>query len=173
MNRVSGNFGWFFTDFNSNIVKNLSESQNIIVRNLNVYNSTDVGLFIDNFENHYIFGGYGIDNYEYNGTQSLEIYGKYSRYSAYYNLQANISLDSATYSIEYPNGFLDFGYTPDYNLYSYLSFIDPSIFGPSKEYSSLPVYENIPVSVNGIYIDNGFPDHNKLRFSENLRNEWE
>lgn len=173
VNRVSGNFGWFFTDFNSNIVKNLSESQNIIVRNLNVYNSTDVELFIDNFENHYIFGGYGIDNYEYNGTQSLEIYGKYSRYSAYYNLQSNISLDSATYSIEYPNGFLDFGYTPDYNLYSYLSFIDPSTFGPGKEYSSLPVYENIPVSLNGIYIDDGFPDHNKLRFSENLRNEWE
>src|SRR5690606_32496291 len=36
-----------------------------------------------------------------------------------------------------------------------------------------PVYENIPVSANGIYIDDGFPDHNKLRFSENLRNEWE
>lgn len=173
VNRVSGDYGWFFTDFNENIVKNLSESNNIIVKNLNVYRDDDLELFIDNFKNHYIFGAYGIDNYEFGGTQSLEIYGKYSRYSAYYNLQADVILDSGTYTLEYPEGFLNFGYTPDYNLFSYLSFIDSTIFDQSKEYSSLPVYEDMPVSTTGIYIDDGIPDHNKLYFSEDLRNEWE
>jgi len=175
INRVhsSGDWGWFFTDFNQNIVKNLSESQgNITVRNLNVYNSISEELFIYNIKNHYIGYAYDID-YDYSFPSNFEIFGKYSRYSAYYNLQTDVIVDSATYSLEYPEGFLNFGYTPDYNLYSYLSFIDPVTFDSSKEYSSLPVYENIPVSSVGIYIDDGIPDHNKLRFSEDLRNEWE
>ncbi len=171
VNRVDGNYGWFFTEFNQNIITNLSLSNNIIVRNLNLYNSTDSELFIDNFKKHYIYGGYGIEEIEYGGTQSFEIFGKYSRYSAYYNLQMNVEFDFNDFNMNYPDSFLNFGYTADYNLFSYLTFIDPTL--SSKEFNSLPIFNNIPVSTGNIYIDDGIPDHNKLRLGEDVKNIWE
>ena len=171
---MDGDYGYFFTDFNENIITNLSETTNpIYVKNLNLYNSTDPDVFINSFKNHYIYNAYGIDIIEYSATQSFEIFGKYSRYSAYYNLQVEID-NGTTTELDYPNGFLNFGYTPTYNILSYLTFINPSL-STSKEFLSLPVYENIPwgVSASNLYIDTGITHHNKIRFGSGLKNIWE
>ncbi len=174
VNRIEGDYSYFFTDFNENIITNLSQTTDpIYVKNLNLYNSTDQNLFIDIFKNHYIYNAYGIDIIEYSSVDSFEIFGKYTRYSAYYNLEIEIDDGVNTTEINYPSGFLNFGYTPTYNILSYLTFINPSL-GPSKEFLSLPVYEDIPwgSSTSNVYIDTGIPNHNKIRFGDDLEHVW-
>jgi len=177
-------------------------SSNIVltVTNLNL-NS----LFLDNFKKHYISYGYEIeviqDDYPVpvasplGVTQSFQITGKYSQFSAYYNLQANIQvLNTSGYLIEddirYKTPFLNFGYTPTYNLLSYLNFVDPEVFNPSKEFLVLPKYDDIPgpdsgisdttvVNDNLIYVDfvsnpySGELESNKLFFGLNLKPIWD
>ncbi len=176
INRVEGSYSYFFTDFNENIITNLSQTIDpIYVKNLNLYNSTSQDLFMDVFNRHYISNAYGIDTLEYSATQSsFEIFGKYSRYSAYYNLEMEIDDGTNTTEINYPSGFLNFGYTPTYNLLSYLTFINPAL-SASKEFLSLPVFENIPwgTTVSNVYIDIGIPSHNKIRFGTDLKHIWD
>lgn len=204
INRIFSSGGnyyqYFYTDFNENIVKNLTvTTYSIIVTNLNRYTTTASNSIDDleyKFNNHYIHNAYSIESEEKDipvvgTTQSFEIYGKYSQFSAYYNLEtlSGIStLSGSTYSnnLEYPSGFLNFGYTPTYNLLSYLSFIDSSIYTGSKEYFALPSYEAIPGPDSGqplvdlIYIDTGnapLPGPtggtNKLYLGSNLKNIWD
>lgn len=162
-------------------------------------------LFIDNFKKHYINFGYEIteitENYPkpdlspIGVTQSFQISGKYSQYSAYYNLQSNIEiLKTNGFLLEedilYPSGFLNFGYTPTYNLLSYLNFIDTSKYNPDKEFLALPKYSDIPgpdsdisdtniVNDNLVYIDfisgsySGQLETNKLFFGVNLKPIWD
>jgi len=174
VNRIESDYAFFFTDFNENIINNLSQAatSSIIVQNLNLYSNSDVNVFIDNFKNHYIYNAYGIEIY---GTQSLEIFGKYSKYSAYYNLEIDLEIDTlGTYDLNYPDGFLNFGYTPNYNLLSYLTFINPNL-GPTKEFLSLPIFENIPFgsSTTNVYMDIGISSHNKIRFGDDIKHIWE
>jgi hypothetical protein len=162
-------------------------------------------LFIDNFKKHYIYYGYDIDlivddyakplSNPIGVTQSFQITGKYSQYSAYYNLQASVGvLNTDGLLLEddilYPTGFLNFGYTPTYNLLSYLNFLNPSRYKPSKEFLALPHYDNIPgpnsgvtdtsvVNDNLIYFDfingaySGKLETNKLFFGLNLKPLWD
>jgi len=162
-------------------------------------------LFVDNFRKHYISNGYEIelvvDDYTkpesspIGLTQSFQVTGKYSQFSAYYNLQANIEiLNTDGYLLEedilYQSGFLNFGYTPTYNLLSYLNFVNPAKFRPSKEILALPKYEDIPgpdsgvpyttiVNDNIVYFDfvsgtySGQLETNKLFFGVNLKPIWE
>ena len=162
-------------------------------------------LFIDNFKKHYISNGYDIDtsvSYYPNPisspigiTQSFQITGKYSQFSAYYNLQANIEvLNTDGYLVEddvlYTSGFLNFGYTPTYNLLSYLNFIDNSKYVPSKEFLALPKYDDIPgpdsgipdtylVNDNIVYVDfilgsySNKLETNKVYFGVNLKHIWD
>jgi len=161
-------------------------------------------LFIDNFKKHYINFAYEItettenypkpDSSPIGITQSFQISGKYSQYSAYYNLQSNIEiLNTSSFLLEenllYPSGFLNFGYTPTYNLLSYLNFIDTNKYNPDKEFLALPKYDNIPGPDSGvtdtlitndniIYVDfisgsSGQLETNKLFFGINLKPLWE
>ena len=162
-------------------------------------------LFIENFKKHYINKAYDVevvnknylkpDSSPIGVTQSFQITGKYSQFSAYYNLQTNIEvLNTSGYLLEedllYQNGFLNFGYTPTYNLLSYLNYIDPSRYKPSKEFLSLPKYDDIPgpdsgiadtsvVNDNIVYVDfisgtySGQLEANKLYFGVNLKNIWD
>jgi hypothetical protein len=174
VNRVEGDYAYFFTEFNENIITNLSQTTDpIYVKNLNLYNSTDENLFIDIFKSHPIYNAYGIDTIEYSGTQSFEIFGKYTRYSAYYNLEIEVDDGTSITEMNYPSGFLNFGYTPTYNLLSYLTFINPSL-NDTKEFLALPVYDNIPwgTASTNFYIDTGIPNHNKIRLGSDLEDVW-
>lgn len=162
-------------------------------------------LFVDNFKKHYISKGYDIEliteNYPkpisspVGVTQSFQITGKYSQFSAYYNLQTNIEILNTggvllEEDIRYQNGFLNFGYTPTYNLLSYLNYLNTSKFTPSKEFLALPKYEDIPGPDSGVaptninndnlvYFDfvtgtySGQLETNKLFFGVNLKPIWD
>ena len=189
---------YFFTDFNENILNNIPNSlTGFTVRDLNKYpvisGLTSSEYFKDNFNKHYISYSYDCEIVTDNFvplstiTQSFRITPKYSQYSAYYNLQAKIDvLDTLSniYSdeIKYASGFLNFGYSPTYNLLSYLNYINPVEYVPSKEFLSMPNWIGVPGidSPQGIlgqladiiYIDTTF-ETNKLYFGSNLKYIWD
>ena len=197
---ITGYF-YFYTDFNQNILNNISYSTTgFTVRDLNKYplqNTTDNNqYFVDNFNKHYISYSYDCEQLVDNtlGTHSFRITPKYSQWSAYYNLQSTVDvLDSIgnNYSneIKYASGFLNFGYSPTYNLLSYLNFINPVEFTPTKEFLAMPNWISVPGPQlvpndipNQIFIDIGtyspyLPssngEDNKLRIGENLKYIWD
>lgn len=190
--------GWFYfyTDFNGNILNNIPYSQSgFTVRDLNKYPLTPNGLtssqyFIDNFNKHYINHGYECELVTDNflplsvATQSFRITPNFSQFSAYYNLQATIDvldISSNNYSneIKYASGFLNFGYSPTYNLLSYLNFINPVEYVPTKEFLSMPNWLSVIGPDNpsyttqtGIWIDTGL-ETNKLNFGSDLKYIWD
>lgn len=161
--------------------------------------------FLSNFKSHYINYAYDIEAVSANflvpeaspigTTQSFQITGKYNRYSAYYNLQANVEiLTTQNYLLEtdirYQSSFLNFGYSPTYNLLSYLNFVDSKKYIPNKPFLSLPCYEDIPgpdsnvsdtsaINDNIVYMDfilgqySGVIETNKLYFGLNLKHLWD
>ena len=174
----SYNFIYFYTDFNQNVLNNIQNSNSVFtVRNLNKYPiGTDHQYFIDNFNNHYIGNSYICDEVS---QTSFRFTGKYSQMSAYYNLQSTVDVLGATtsYSTEmkYPSAFLNFGYSPTYNLLSYLNFIDPLEYTFDKEFYAMPNYIGIPGPqlnpgdlANQIYVDITY-ETNKLIFGSNLK----
>lgn len=183
---------YFYTDFNGNILNNIpSSTYGFTVRDLNKYpldlNQKD--YFIDNFNKHYISYAYSCEEVLSNFvpissiTQSFRIAAKYSQFSAYYNLQSLVEIldiDANTYSteIEYVSSFLNFGYSPTYNLLSYLNFIDPSQYIPTKEFYSMPNWIDIPgpdsilTLDDKIFIDTGL-ETNKLRLGFNLKHIYD
>jgi hypothetical protein len=184
---VNDHYCYFYTDFNQNILNNIPSSiTGFTVRDLNKYPLTPNGLtssqyFIDNFNQHYINHGYEC---ELIATQSFRITPKFSQFSAYYNLQSTIDVldvNSSTYSneIKYASGFLNFGYSPTYNLLSYLNFINPIEYAPSKEFLSMPNWLGIIgpdntsyTTQSGIWIDVGL-ETNKLNFGIDLKYIWD
>lgn len=160
--------------------------------------------FISNFKNHYINYAYDIevvDKYipsptasPIGLTQSFQVTGKYTQYSAYYNLQSNVEvLTTQNYLVEedirYQSSFLDFGYSPTYNLISYLNFLDNKKYTPGKEFLSLPCYEDMPGPDSGIpdtsvendnlvYLDFVYGEYssmietNKIYFGKNFKHIW-
>jgi hypothetical protein len=136
---------------------------------------------------------YGVANATF---RDIEIKPKYNYFSAYYNLASNVSVSGDRFTMSYTSGFLNFGYSPTYNLLSYLeglndyNEVNPR-FTATKEYYALPEYRAIPLSgissltASQAYIDyNGltyssvspqipYSTTNKLIFGEDLRFEWE
>lgn len=189
-------YQYFYTNFNQNIINNLSEiPDSIELINLNRYPisaTNSVDILISNFNNHYISNAYEISEISTNYpnptaspigiTQSIEISAKYSQKSAYYNLSTKINaLTVNNYLLEdkinYSTSFLNFGYTANYNLLSYLNFINASIYTPTKEFLALPKYDSIPGPDSGedndnlVYID--VIDSNKIMFGKNIKHLWE
>lgn len=183
---------YFYTDFNENILNNVIQSNSTFdIRNLNKYSRTDSNYFIQNFNKHYISYSYDVeevtDRYNFGLTQaataSFQFTGKYSQWSAYYNLQSKVDVQAADYwqyteTIDYRNSFLNFGYSPNYNLLGYLNYLDPNYYTPDKEFFALPNYVNVPGPdsaqplADQIYIDTGIQD-NKMYFGANLKYIWE
>jgi hypothetical protein len=179
-------FMYFYTDFNENILNNIPNSQTgFTVRDLNKYpltpTSTSSDYFVDNFNKHYIGLSYDCEIVDNNATQSFLVTPKYSQWSAYYNLQTTVDVldvNSNIYSDEtkYASGFLNFGYSPTYNLLSYLNFIDPSEYVPGKEFLSMPHYFGIDTNsfdpTTSITMDTSSPT-NRIIFGSGLKHIWD
>jgi hypothetical protein len=64
---------------------------------------------------------------------------------------------------------MNFGYSPTYNIFSYLNKIDPDIFYGDKEFQILPYLDSLPgndgvgLTKNNIYIDSGSQSNILLR----------
>ena len=174
---LDNTFVYLYTEFNQSII-NMFKNSLIKITNLNRFNSRD--SLVSNFKKHPLYKGYDII---LNNNGVINFRPKFNNITSYYNMTTSLNLNDGeeTFTMEYKNSFLKFGYTPTYNLLDYLESINdintvnPRFF-PTKEYYSMPVYNNIPVSandINSIYIDYNIKKNNKLVFGSNLEFEWE
>jgi hypothetical protein len=178
---------YFFTEFNNNIIKELSQTS-VVITNLNKY--SDPLELSQRFNLHDFSNGYDMIY----STQSfeLEIKPKFNNLTSYYNLSAGLEVEiSGTpdfYPMEYTTGFLKFGYKATYNLLDYLESINDSgpnpVFLSTKTYYAMPDYRGIPIGnldPDNIFIElpnstsnNSFNEFDiRLNFGENLKLEWE
>jgi hypothetical protein len=169
-------FLYCYHNFSSDIISSL-RATGFSVKNLNVFSSAQD--FVNNFSLHPLSVGYEIGL-----TQSqIKIEGHLNNKTAYYNLAQNIIHDSTTYSFVYGESFFDFGYTPTYNIYDFLSRIDPVSFTSSKFFGAMPRYQNIPAldvdldsswtSSSNLILCDDTKLSNRLVFGKNLKFEWE
>ena len=178
INISSNYYIYMYTDFNDDIITNLKNTtESINFTNLQLYENG--GELVYKFGLHPLSYGYDL---EFDTTGSIiELSAVYDNKTAYYNMETDViigtSSGSATYSMTYPSGFIDFGYKPTYNILDYLSFINPNIFTASKQFLALPMYQNMPGNNGGgftysnIYIDTNYPT-NQLLFGNDLEFEW-
>ena len=174
VNRIVNNFVYCYSNFNQNIINCLlNTTTNIFIKNLNRYES--VNDFIQYYTYHPLSHGYAFDLND--GIITLS--GLFNNKTAYYNLQADLIINEMdTYDVKYVDAFLNFGYSPIYNILDYLSNIDNTIFTPDKKLVILPEYLNMPgnggnsLTDNIIYIDSG-SNTNKIIFGKNFKFNWE
>lgn len=133
----------------------------------------------------------------YSNNRILNLSSQFNNYTAYYNLATNVYMTTDKFTMSYTEGFLDFKYTPTYNILSYLEglndvgYPNPK-FTADKEYFAMPDYRGIPMSGNGIgiatnsvvYLDSSGITYsnytnpiqktsNTLKFGKDLQLEWE
>lgn len=186
------NYAYMFTEFNQSILRELvSTTQSVTLTNLNWY-SNSVELE-QRFNLHPISKAYELS---YDATSSVvQLVPQFNNFTSYYNLATNVNTQYSSFTMSYTSGFLNFGYTPTYNLLDYLESIndigDPNPkFYPTKEYLSMPDLRGIPMNGLGsftysnIYLDyNGMTaaqgldvphrQDNKLLFGKDLELEWQ
>jgi len=175
---------YMFTNFNENIITNLTQTSNPInIINLNKYKTVDE--LKNNFNLHPISNGYNlIYTPSISGIASnIKINAKFNNLTSYYNLATNVFVNNKTVTgtMSYTEGFLKFGYTPTYNLLDYLeqlnNIANPKFYA-SKEYLAMPDYRLIPMpgpnslQTSQVYIDYNYAK-NKIIFGTDLKLEWE
>jgi hypothetical protein len=133
----------------------------------------------------------------YSTRHVFDIKPQFNTTTAYYNLATNVLVSGDKFTMSYTSGFLDFKYTPTYDILSYLEGLNDSgapnpRFFANKEYLAMPDYRAIPMSGIGvniatqsvIYIEyNGItysnytaPVHrtsNRIKFGSDLKLEWQ
>jgi hypothetical protein len=169
---------YFYTEFNQNIITELKKvSNNILIVNTNKF--SDLLQFMDRVSLHPISDGYNFNLLNNN----LTISAKFNNLTAYYNMEMSVYngvLGSPLLFI-YKSGFINFGFTPTYNLLGFLENINaepnPALlpkFYSDKEYLAMPIYYNLPLdqlTPNTLYIDTNFVS-NKILFGKEFEFEW-
>ncbi len=184
---ISKRFYYMYSEFNQNIITDLieqftSDPSSVSLKNLNRFKTGDE--FVANLNSHPIGTAYSASNASSN---VVKIDPRFNASTAYYNLATNVVVNNNYYTMSYTDGFLNFKYTPTYNLLDYLEGInskinlDNPLFYESKEYFAMPVYRNIPIgtlTASNVYIDqNGLSASNsrgnKMLFGPDIKLEWE
>ena len=138
-----------YSNFNQNIIKNLQTTTSpITITNLNKYN--DFSDLIEIFELHPVSIGYKMES----NDNDVIISPRFNNKTAYYNLAATSTLGSISKDLDYLDSFLDFGYTPTYNILDYLEKVN-SRFNPSYKLSIMPEFYGLAGNNGG-----GFTDSN-------------
>jgi hypothetical protein len=169
-NDGSYDYFYMFTEFNQSIVNQIKSSgSSIDIVNLNLYSNDSE--FSDRFNIHPISNAYSASD----DSSIVTISPIFNNFSAYYNLSTGANLSGDSYTMSYSESFLDFGYSPTYNILSYLGKLNSSLFYDSKEYLAMPIYNSLSVgalTASNMYIDSNY-NVNKLFFGSNLKFEWE
>lgn len=150
---------YMYSEFNENINNDLQIG--LTITNLNKY--LNASELVDRFNKHYISNGYQLI---YNNIFTLS--SLFNTNTAYYNLQINVIVDSGTTSMLYKDSFLNFGYSPTYNIKDYLMNINTEL---DKEYLAMPIYRNIPLGA--LTTSTIYKDTNKLLFGIDLKLEFD
>lgn len=158
-----------FVNFNQNMTTGLKSSTNIKFTNLNKYN--DVPKLIDNIQNHPISIGYKISK----SSDIISVSGRFNNKTAYYNLAASILTYGLSKNMEYKETFMNFGFSPTYNLLDNLNRLNPSIFSPNKKFTILPEYIGLPGVTEAFYNQSNIKVDfsNKIVFGEDFKFHWE
>ena len=173
----SYNYLYMETEFNENIINDLqSTTGTITITNLNRYKS--ITELKNRFNSHPISNAYRLDYLDSYGnittsTSNLfQLSARFNTLTSYYNLQSSISVTSGVfttnYDMIYTSGFLNFGYSPTYNLMDYLTDLNnPNDVNPkfyaTKEYLSMPVYKGIPLG--SLTFSTAYIDYNGMTYS--------
>lgn len=168
------------SNFNENIINNLTKTlSSINVVNLNHF--FDVDKLIENFNLHPIGIGYKVSK----TSTDLKIEPLFNEKTAYYNLQAKIlnsGIPALTKEMKYKESFMNFGYSPTYNIFSYLNKINPQLFSANKEFTVMPALYSLAGNAGGgfnksnVYIDSGLQlasQSNTLFFGSELKLQWD
>lgn len=171
---ISGDrYLYCYSEYNDAIINGLKKTTStVLIENLNKYKNKSE--LISRFNLHPVSIGYKlIDN-----DDEIEIQARFNNKTAYYNMQADVNFYPYSLSMMYKESFLNFGYSPMYNILNYLSMINSSIFIPSKRFVILPRYYNLPgndsntFESNNIYIEVN-TSTNKLIFGSDFKFHWE
>ena len=161
-----------YTDFNSSIVRSFtSYTKPITIKNLNKYSGVDD--LVDKISKHPIGIGYELIN----NSGVVEVKARFNNKTSYYNLQTKVNGGGQELEMKYKESFLNFGYSPTYNLLDYLNNINP-VFSGSKGFAMLPKWRNLTgnngsnFTTQNIYIDPALGT-NKLVFGEDYKFVWE
>ena len=103
VNKIDSNWIYMYSNFNDNIIKNLTKGINVEFTNLNKFK--DYNTFISNFNNHSIGNGYKSSLV----NNSIKIEPTFNNLTSYYNLSTKIS---ATSSVGSNPNFIKFS-SPD------------------------------------------------------------
>jgi hypothetical protein len=184
---------YMFSEFNQNIITNIIQStSSVTLTNLNRYQTTDELIY--RFNEHPIGNAYKLEYSDSYGnvlsstSSILKMSADFNNLTSYYNLGTNVIIGGNYSEMKYTSGFLNFGYSPTYNLLSYLEGINgvgdlnPTFYA-TKEYLAMPEYRNIPLgslTSSTAYIDyNGMTasydlnsQGNKILFGKDLYLEW-
>jgi len=161
-----------FSNFNESIINSLKKTTKpIFFKNLNQYSDLDDLAY--NFNRHPIGFGYKLEN----GNGLVKISGLFNEKTAYYNLQSKVMIGANEYDLKYKDSFLNFGFTPTYNIYNFLNKINSDIFTPNKDFKILPTYYNLlgnnagNFTASNIFLDSGSVS-NYLLFGADYKFEW-
>lgn len=181
---LSGSFSQFKFDFTV-VERDVAGYKWISIQDISLYTESFLQVETNN---------YGVT---YSSNRILNIAPQFNNYTAYYNLSTNVYMTGDKFTMSYTEGFLDFKYTPTYNILSYLEGINDvgypnPKFTANKEYFAMPDYRAIPMSGNGVGIatasviflsSNGITysnytspiqkTSNLLKFGKELVLEWE
>lgn len=161
---------YFYSNFNGNIINDLNATpSNITMTNLNIFQNDDIDTLLNLINKHPISEGYEfkMEDYKFNVSP------RFNEKTAYYNLQSVIgtkdtgNVQPSKY-LQYDDSFIDFGYSPIYNIKDYLENINPTDFNSTKEFGAMPIYKDIPYG--GSYIQVNI---NKLYFDSNFKYEYD
>jgi len=165
-------FLFCYSDFNENIINNLKKTTSpIYLTNLNRYKDQDD--LVKNFNSH----PYGIGYKLTKSSDSIQVSALFNEKTAYYNLQSRTQIGDQIKDMVYKESFLDFGFSPNYNILTYLNKINPEVFDKNKDFVTLPRLYNIlgndtqSATDDNLYIDSTRPS-NYIRFGKNLYVEW-
>jgi hypothetical protein len=174
-----------YSDFNDNIIRNIRNLTSIItVTNLNRY--TSYSNLISNFENHPASIGYRLVE----DGNNIKVEQRFNNKTSYYNMQSTVILGTYSQDMKYEESFLNFGYSPTYNILDYLNKIDPVYFNTNSVFSIMPRYYGVPGNSGGTFTQsNVFIDllegqqsgtysyyrygTNKVMFGSDFRFHWE
>jgi hypothetical protein len=186
VNIGSDQYIYMFNDFNDNIITNLSiTTYSVTLTNLNKYSTVDE--LSDRFNLHPISNAY---EFTYSTSSNItEITPLFNNLTAYYNLATNVILSGDYKTMSYTSGFMNFGYSPTYNLLDYFErlndqfSITPLFYG-DKDFLAMPEYIGIPLQgINSFTSSTAYIDYNgmtysnttgnKIKFGSKLKLEWE